>query len=67
MITLEEMKRALNVTWDDPDTNAKIEEDFHSAQSLIKDYAGENLNPDEDYEARQLIKDRSRCTLHNLL
>lgn len=67
MISLAEMKRALNVTWDDPDTNAKIEEDLLSAQSLIKDYAGENLDPDADIEAKQLIKDCTRYIWNDLL
>lgn len=66
-ISLAEQKRTLNVTWDDPDTNAKIEEDFLAAQSLIKDYAGETLDPDEDIEARQLIKDAARYIWNDLL
>lgn len=61
MITLDEKKRALNVTWDDPDTNAKIDDCFTSAEFHIWDYAGVNdIDPDEDRMARQLIKDCAR-------
>lgn len=66
-ISLTEMKRALNITWDDPDTNAKIEEDLLTAQSMIKDYAGEDLDVDEDREARQLIKDCTRYIWNDIL
>lgn len=68
MITLEEKKRSLNITWDDPDTNAKIEEDFASAEILIKDYAGvELLDFDADGLARQLVKDCARYIWNDCL
>ena len=68
MISIEEKKRALNVTWDDPDTNAKIDEDFASAEILIKDYAGvELLDFDADGLARQLIKDCARYIWNDCL
>ena len=66
-ITLDEKKRALNITWDDPDTNQKIDEDFLAAESLIKDYAGEVLDVDVDIEARQLIKDAARYVWNDCL
>lgn len=66
-ITLDEKKRALNITWDDPDTNQKIDEDFLAAESLIKDYAGEVLDVDVDLEARQLIKDAARYIWNDCL
>ena len=66
-ITLDEKKRALNITWDDPDTNQKIDEDFLAAESLIKDYAGEDLDVDADLEARQLIKDAARYIWNDCL
>lgn len=66
-ITLDEKKRALNITWDDPDTNSKIDEDFLAAESLIKDYAGEVLDVDVDLEARQLIKDAARYIWNDCL
>lgn len=66
-ITLDEKKRALNITWDDPDTNQKIDEDFLAAESLIKDYAGEVLDVDADLEARQLIKDAARYIWNDCL
>lgn len=61
MITLDEQKRSLNVTWDDPDTNAKIKDCFTSAELHIKDYAGvDDLDVDADGMARLLVKDCAR-------
>lgn len=66
-IPVLEQKRNLNVTWDDPDTDAKIYDCYVSAVAHVNDYAGTEVDLDEDPMARQLVKDLQRYIWNDCL
>lgn len=57
---IEVIKRELDITWDDPDTNKKVEDAMTSAKALIDDFAGESVELNADLVAAQLFKDATR-------
>lgn len=57
MIDIAEVKRSLNITWDDPDTDAKVSDMMVSAEAMINDYAGTRIDYSRDAIAMQLLKD----------
>lgn len=70
IISLEEQKRNLNVTWDDPFTDDKIKDTYCSALALIQDYAGQEVSLDilkNDDMAKQLLKDCQRYIWNDCL
>lgn len=70
IISLEEQKRNLNVTWDDPYTNDKIIDTYGSALALIRDYAGPEVELDiikSDEMAKQLLKELQRYLWNDCL
>jgi hypothetical protein len=53
----EECKRSLNITWDDPETDAQLKDDIAHAEFIINEYAGVQIDYSEDKSAAQLFKD----------
>ena len=67
LISLEEMKRALNVTWDDQYTNDRIIDTYGAAMALVQDYAGPEVELKSDEMAKQLLKDCMRYIWNDCL
>ena len=59
-MNIEEIKRELDITWDDPDTDKKVEDAMRSAEALINDFAGQSVDLTEDLVSAQLYKDAVR-------
>lgn len=54
---LEDIKRELNVTWSDPENDAKIESKWHRAEAIIEDKAGRHIDFDIPGTEQQLMLD----------
>ena len=67
LISLEEQKRNLNVTWDDQYTNDRIIDTYGAAMALIQDYAGPEVDLKSDEMAKQLLKDCQRYIWNDCL
>lgn len=67
LISLEEQKRNLNVTWDDQYTNDRIIDTYGAAMALIQDYAGPEVDLSSDEMAKQLLKDCQRYIWNDCL
>lgn len=67
MLLIETVKNYLDITWNDPHTNAKVEGILARAQAKIRAYAGK---PDLDFadgtEEQQLLLDLCRYVWFNV-
>lgn len=57
MLDIEKVKLDLNITWDDTDTNKKVENYIAQAVAIINDYAGANVDFVSDVIAERLAMD----------
>ncbi len=56
-MTIEVLKRELNITWDDAETNEKVLALAERAKSIITDKAGRELDLETPSTAQQLFFD----------
>lgn len=57
---LEELKDYLNVTWEDPDTNKKIEGIINRGKDYLNEYSSGEIDFEKDGKAKQLLLDYGR-------
>ena len=67
VLNILEAKRNLNVTWDDPDTDAKINDVYDAAEAYLSDYAGHGIDYSTNIVAKQLLKDLARYIWNDCL
>lgn len=61
-MTLETVKNYLDITWDDPSTNFKVQDMISRAESVLNEYAGRKIDfTDETTADAQLLLD---CCLY---
>lgn len=63
----EAVKRYLDISWEDPDTDAKVEDTITSAKARINDHAGVEVDLTQDVLAFQLFKDCCRYIYNKVL
>lgn len=56
----EEVKNYLNITWEDDETNKKVDGIIRRAQSVIENYAGTDMDITDDSVVKQLFLDCCR-------
>lgn len=59
-ILKEEVKRYLDITWSDEDTNKSVDEYISTAKQYLNETTGSEIDFDEDLTARSLLKDHCR-------
>lgn len=64
---IDEKRRNLNVTWNDEETDKKINDTYTMAEALINDYAGVTVNYSTDIVAAQLVHDCARYIWNQVL
>ncbi len=57
---LEEVKRYLAITWDEPITNDNLEQIIKEGEAHLNEKVGVSLDFDKDLKARALLKDYCR-------
>lgn len=68
MSLLEELKNYLDITWDDEDTDKKLDGILNRAKNILSEYAGEALVFDSAHETeKQLLFDCCRYIYNNSL
>ncbi len=56
----DEVKRYLDITWADEDTEKDVDEYIEEAKQYLNDTTGSNINFEEDRSARELLKNYCR-------
>lgn len=64
-VLIETLKTYLDITWDDPHTNAKLEGILARAQTKLCAYAGAQLTFDDGSDEQQLLLDMCRYVYNN--
>lgn len=59
-VTLEDVKRELNITWSDADTDARVQAVWKRAEEIIERAAGRPIDFDTHAFARQILFDCCR-------
>lgn len=67
MIDINKVKLDLNITWDDPHTDAKVSDAIATAEAIINDYAGATVNYTSDAIAERLARDCVRYIWNDCL
>ena len=57
MIDINKVKLDLNITWDEPQTDAKVSDAISTAEAIINDYAGASVDYTSDAIAERLCRD----------
>ena len=68
MALVDEVKTYLDITWDDPHTNRKVDSTLARAQAKLREYAGctaEELTFEDGTEEQQLLLDLCRYIYNN--
>lgn len=65
MVLIEALKIYLDITWNDPHTNAKLEGILERAQAKINAYAGTTLSFEDGTVEQQLLLDCCRYIWNN--
>lgn len=60
MKLLEQLKRYLNISYEDQDTDGALEDILENGKVIINDYAGTELDYEQPGQARQLLFDYCR-------
>ena len=59
-ILKDEVKRYLDITWTDEETEKNVDDYIRSAKQYLNETTGTNINYEEDIKARDLLKDHCR-------
>lgn len=59
-ITLDDVKRELNITWSDPETDANVHAKWKRAEKMIERAAGRKIDFATDAYAQQILFDCCR-------
>lgn len=59
-VTVDDVKRELNITWDDKGTNEKLEKILIRAENTLTRAAGREIDFDKDLFAQQILFDCCR-------
>lgn len=59
-ILKDEVKRYLDITWTDADTEKNVDEYIATAKGYLNETTGADIDFDEDLTARSLLKDHCR-------
>lgn len=62
---LEELKRYLKITWEDEDD--ALTEFLQAGQAYLRSITGQDINFEEDAQARALLMDYARYRYHNVI
>lgn len=62
---LDELKRYLDITWEDPDTNQKVAGILERAKAEMNEYAGAELSYESNSWEKQLLFDLCRYIRNN--
>lgn len=60
MKLLEQLKRYLNISYEDQDTDEMLKDILENGKAIINDYAGTELDYEQPGQARQLLFDYCR-------
>lgn len=60
VVLKDEVKRHLDITWTDADTEKDVNEYIATAKQYLNETTGADINFDEDLTARSLLKDHCR-------
>lgn len=60
MALLDEVKAYLQITWDDPNTDARLAGITNRGKSFLQDLAGEAIDFETDNQAKSLLFDYCR-------
>ena len=63
---LDDLKLTLDITWEDDETDRKLQRLLDRSVYEINEYAGEAVNYDKDLFARQLVLDLARYIWNNV-
>lgn len=64
---LEEVKRQLNITWQDEDIDNKLQDLIRQSQKAIQTLTGTEINFEENEDAKELLINRIRYAYNNAI
>lgn len=62
---IDELKRILNINWEDSETDLKLEEVIKRAESKVNTLLGSNIDYENNQEARSLLLNYARYDYNN--
>ena len=64
---IEKLKTYLQITWDDPQIDARLNVLLEESETAIDGLIGRNLNYNKDLQARELLFSRVRYAYNNAI